>query len=114
MIEIRWTLFEGRAGGDTAQVWLEPDGEGAVLRSRSWGPGVERYFGSDTIETSVRIDGAALFTLAAALVMDRPELDSTAPALDTLAAAYRGDSAATSRLRARLDELGLPCEFTLR
>lgn len=110
----RWTLFDGRAGDDTAQVWLEPAGSGVVIRSQSWGPGVERHFGFDTIETCLRLDESALATLAHALVMDRPELDPTMLPLETLAAAYRGDSAATSHARIRLDELSLPYEFTLR
>lgn len=110
----KWTLFNGRAGDDTALVWLEPSEAGAVIRSHSWGPGVERHFGSDAIETWLRLDGSALSTLAHALVMDRPELDPTMSAIETLAAAYRGDSAATSQARRRLDELSLPYEFTLR
>ena len=110
----KWTLFDGRAGDDTAQVWLEPVGPGAVIRSQSWGPGVERSFGFDTLETRLSLDGAALATLAHALVMDRPELDPTMSPIETLAAAYRGDSAATSHARLRLDELSLPYEFTLR
>jgi hypothetical protein len=114
MLETRWLLFGGRAGEDTAQVWLEPKGTGAVIRSQSWGPGVERHFGFDTIETSLTLDDIALATLAHALVMDRPDIDPTMPPIETLASAYRGDSAATSHARLRLDELSLPCEFTLR
>ena len=70
MIETQWTLFNGRAGEDAAQVWLEAAGQGAVMRTQSWGPGVERHFGFDTIETWLRIDGPSLATLAHALVMD--------------------------------------------
>lgn len=114
MIETRWTLFDGRAGEDTAQVWLEAAGDGAVIRTQSWGPDVERHFGFDTIETWLRIDGPALNVLAHALVMDLPELDAGASPIETIAAAYLGDSAATSRARTRLDELDLPYEFSLR
>ena len=114
MPEKRWTLFDGRAGNDTAQVWREPEGSGVLIGSQSWGPGVERNFGSDTIETCLHLDATALSTLAHALVMDRPELDPTMSPIETLAAAYRGDSAATSHARLRLDELSLPYEFTLR
>lgn len=96
------------------QIWLESDGSGAVIRSQSWGPGVERSFGFDTIETSLKLGGSSLATLAHALVMDRPELDPTMSPIETVAAAYRGDSAATSHARLRLDELSLPYEFTLR
>lgn len=109
----RWTLFDGPAGEDRARVWLELDGSGAVIRSHSWGPGVERHFGSDAIETWLTLDGQALATLAHALVMDRPEIDPTASPIETLAAAYRGDSAATSHARLRLDELGIAHAFTM-
>jgi hypothetical protein len=108
------TLFDGRAGDDSAQVWLEPAESGVVIRSQSWGPGVERHFGFDTMETCLRLGQSALATLAHALVMDRPELDPTMSPIETLAAAYGGDSAATSHARRRLDELRLPYEFTLR
>ncbi|MBA2264740.1 MAG: hypothetical protein H0W98_08875 [Chloroflexi bacterium] len=114
MIDTKLTLFDGRAGEDSAQVWLEPDGAGVTLRTQEWGPGVERNFGWDTIETWLRIDGPALFTLAFALVADHPELDPTASPMEILAAAYRGDSAASAHLRMRLDELGLAREFTMR
>lgn len=115
MIETRWQLFYGRAGADTAQVWLEPtSGGGVVLRTQEWGPGVERAFGFDTVETRLSIGPQALFTLAFALVMDRPELDATGPPLETLADAYRGDDAASAHARRRLEELGLPYEFSLR
>ena len=114
MLDTRWTLFDGRAGDDTALVWLEAIGGGAVIGSQSWGPGVEANFGFDTIETVLRLEGAALSTLAHALVMDRAELDPSLPPIEVLAAAYRGDSAATSHARRRLEELSLTYEFQLR
>lgn len=114
MSEIGGRLFEGRAGEDSALVWLEPDGRDVVVRSESWGPGVERWFGSDGLETALRIAEPELVVLAAALVADDPDLDSTAPAIQVLASAYRGDSAATSHLRDRLDALGLPAQFSMR
>jgi len=114
VIETKWLLFDGPAGEDMAEVWLEPIATGAVIRTQSWGPAVERHFGFDTIETSLTLDVTALATLAYALVMDRPDIDPTMPPIETLAAAYRGDSAATSHARLRLDELSLPYEFTLR
>lgn len=108
-------LFDGRAGQDTAHVWLEPaPNGGACLRTEEWGPGVERAFGFDTIETSLTIGARALFTLAFALVMDRPELEATASPMETLAAAYRGDDAVSAHARQRLEELGLTYEFALR
>ena len=114
VIETRWLLFDGWAGEDTAQVWLEPIATGAVIRSQSWGPGAERHFGLDTVETSLTLDVTALAVLAHALVMDRPDIDPTMPPIETLAAAYRGDSAATSHARMRLDELSIPYEYVLR
>jgi hypothetical protein len=63
---------------------------------------------------AVRIGGPALATLAAALVMDRPELGSAAPPIEILAAVYRGDSAASATVRRHLEELGLHYEFTMR
>ena len=114
MIDAGTRLFEGRAGEDSALVWVEPDGRGAVVRSQSWGAGVERWFGSDGFETALHIGASELEVLAAALVAELPEVDGTAPAIEVLAAAYRGDSAATTHVRERLDALGLPATFTMR
>ena len=114
MVNAGMRLFDGRAGDDSALVWLEPDGRGAVLRSESLGPGVERAFGSDALETALHIGATELEVLAAALVADHPELDSTAPAIEVLAVAYRGDSATTKHVRHRLDALGLTATFTMR
>jgi hypothetical protein len=115
VIDTRWTLFDGRAGEGTAQVWLERMANGgARLRTQEWGAGVERAFGAERIETWLTIGPQALFTLAFALVMDRPELPPADPPMDTLAAAYRADDAASEHARRRLEELGLPYEFSLR
>lgn len=114
MIQAATKLFEGRAGEDATLVWLEPHGGGVVVRSESWGPGVERWFGSDGLETALHIGRPELDVLAAALVAERPELDSTAPAVEVIAAAYRGDSAATTHLRERLEALGLAATITMR
>lgn len=51
---------------------------------------------------------------AFALVMDDAELDLTAPPIEALAAACRGDAAAASHVRRRLEELDLPFELHLR
>jgi hypothetical protein len=114
VIDPKLSLFDGRAGEDKVIVWLEPVGSGALLRTEEWGDGIERHFGFDSIETAVHIGGPALATLAAALVMDRPELDGTASAIEVVAAAHRGDSAASATVRRRLEELGLDYEFTMR
>ena len=106
VLKTRSTLFDGPPGEDHTDVWIEADGAGAVIRSHSWGPDVERHFGSDAIETWLILDARALETVAHALVMDWPAIDPTTPPIDTLAEAYRG-SAAISHARRRLDELGV-------
>ena len=107
---MKWTLFDGLAGGDHAQVWLEPSGSGVTMLTHSWGPGVERWFGSDTLETWLTIGPTAFAVLSYALVADHPDVDATGPPIELLAAIYRGDSAATTNLRKRLDALGLEYE----
>lgn len=110
----RRMLFQGRAGGDHATVWLEVNGSAVVIRTDECGAGLEHALGSDSIETCLRIEARSLSTLAAALVMEHPELDPGAPAIDILAAAYAGDSAASAHTRQSLDALDLPYEFHLR
>jgi hypothetical protein len=110
----RRVLFHGRAGGDHATVWLEADGSAVVIRTDEWGAGLEHALGSESIETWLRVDGRSLATLVAALVMERPELDPVAPAIDVLAAAYAGDSAASAHARQALRALDLPFEFHIR
>jgi hypothetical protein len=114
VIEKRWTLFDGRASEDRAQVWLEPSGGGVRLRTQEWGPGVEHHFGWDTIETSLGISAPALSVLALFLVAERPEVDPTGSPMEVLAAAYRGDSAASAHVRQRLEALGLEFDFIMR
>ena len=114
MIETGGTLFSGSAGEDRAWVELVPAGDGAILRTEEWGPGVERWFGFDTIETTTSIGAHALRVLAFALVGDRPDLDPTLEPIELLAAAFRGDAAASAHVRRRLDELELPYEFSMR
>ena len=114
VIETGGTLFSGSVGEDRALVDLVPAGEGVTLRTQEWGPGVERGFGFDTIETTTSIGAHALRVLAFALVGDRPDLDPTLEPIELVAAAFRGDSAASAHVRRRLDELDLPYELTLR
>ena len=114
VIDTGWTLFDGRAGGDHARVWLERTGSGVTLQTHEWGSGVEHAFGWEAIETWLQIGATALSVLAYALVADHPELDPSASPIELLAAAYRGDSAASPHVRGRLDELGLEYEFTMR
>jgi len=71
VLDTRLTLFNGAAGEDRAQVWLELAGAGVVLRTQEWGPGVECNFGFDTIE-SLTIGGLKLFTLPRRLRRQRP------------------------------------------
>ena len=114
MIETGGTLFGGSAEEDRALVDLVPAGDGAVLRTHQWGSGVELGDGFDTIETTTSIGAHALRVLAFALVGDRPDLDPTLEPIELVAAAFRGDSAASANVRRRLDELELPYEFTMR
>ena len=114
MLETKPTLFDGPAGEDHAQVWLEPAGAGVILKTQEWGSGVEQNFGFDTVETALTIGGPELSTLAYALVADDPELDLTASPIELLATAYRGDSAASANVRRRLEELGLAYEFAMQ
>jgi hypothetical protein len=114
VIERDESLFSGPVGGDRALVDLEPAGAGAVLRTQEWGPGVEQHFGWDTIETWTTIGAHALRVLAYALVADRPDLDPTLEPFELVAAALRGDSAASATVRNRLDELELPYTFEMR
>jgi hypothetical protein len=109
----RTTLFAGPVGEGHARIWLEPDARGLVLRTHEWGPDVERWFGSDAIETCLRIGADALVPLTAALVMDHPETDPGATPSEVISAAYRGDAAASAHLRQRLDALSLPYEFEM-
>ena len=108
MITSRTMLFDGRAAKDSALVWLEPDGDGVIVRRRP------RELRSDGLQTALHIGASELEVLAAALIADHPELDSTAPATEVLAGAYRGDSEAATHLRERLDALGLASALTLR
>lgn len=114
VIATRWRLFDGRAGEDAVQVWLEPTAAGVILRTQECGDGVAGTSGFVTVETSLTIGRQALFTLAFALVMDRLDLDPTAPPLDVLATAFRGDAEASASVRRRLEDLGLPYEFGMR
>jgi hypothetical protein len=106
-------LFDGRVGEDWSRVWLQPYETGIGLLTHDGGPGVERHFGTDDIETWLVIDGAEIPALAAALRAEQPEADASAVVIDLLAARYGGDSAASSRLRAWLDEHGIAYRFTL-
>jgi hypothetical protein len=107
-------LFVGRAGEDNVRVWLDPEGSGVTVRTHEWGAGIERNFGFDTIETSLEIGASALSALASAIRAEISGVEAHATPLDIVAAAYRGDSAASGRIRTRLDELGLRYEFQMR
>ena len=114
MIETEWTLFDGRAGEGHAHVWMEPAESGITVRTHEWGSDVERAFGWDAIETWLTIGRSALAVLAYALVADHPDLDAASPPPELLAAAYRGDSAASANVRRQLLALGLEYDFTMR
>src|SRR5687768_1024016 len=84
VIDTKWTLFDGLAGGDHATVWMEPSGSGITILTHSWGPGVERWFGSETLETWLTIGTTELAVMCSALVADHPEVDPTAPPIELL------------------------------
>lgn len=107
------TLFDGPVGEGRARIWLEPEAGALTLRTHEWGPDVERWFGSDAIETWLRIGADALVALTAALVMDHPETDPGATPAEVVSAAHRGDAAASAHVRQRLDALSLPYEFEM-
>lgn len=113
MIETERVLFEGRLGTQWVRVWLENRAGGIMLASHDIGRGLERVFGKDEIETYLEVDAVHVPNLTAAL---RTEwTDATAPMdpIELLAARYRGDSTATSGLRTRLIEHGIPYRFTI-
>lgn len=107
------TLFHGPIGEGHARIWLEANAGTLTVCTHEWGPDVERWFGSDAIETWLRIGADALPALTAALVMDHPETDAGATPAELVATAHRGDPAASAHLRQRLDALSLPYDFEM-
>ena len=106
-------LFEGRLGTERVRVWLQASGAGIELLSHDIGPGLEQFFGRDEIETYLRIDAAHEPFLTDALAAERTDPGAPTTALDLLADKYRGDAAATTHLKAWLDEHEVPYRFTL-
>jgi hypothetical protein len=100
-------LFDGPLGTQSVRVWLERRGDGIALLSHDMGPGLERAFGTDEIETFLEIDAADLPALAAALG------DATGDPIELLAARYHGDSMATTHLRQLLGEHDIPHRFSV-
>ena len=106
-------LFEGHLGTQWVRVWLEPWGGGIRLLSHDIGPGLERFFGKDEIETFLEVDAAHVANLIAALRAERTDADPPLDAIELLAARYRGDSTASSSLRTWLTAHGIPYRFTI-
>ena len=102
-------LFADEIGAQRVRVWLEPADGGFMLNSHDIGPGLERFFGDTEIETylTVRADQVAK---VAQVLASGPTLDEVVTALTDR---YRGDSAATTHLRALLDEHGVSYEFNI-
>jgi hypothetical protein len=98
-------LFSGTLGTQSVRVWLEDRGGGIALLSHDIGPGLERAFGTDEIETFLEVDATDVPSLAVALG------HAGADPIPLLAARYRGDSMATSHLRQLLTEHGIPHRF---
>ena len=99
-------LFGGRLGTQSVRVWLEDRGGRIALLSHDIGPGLERAFGTDEIETFLEIDADHLAALATAH-------DATADPMTLLATRYGGDSMATSHLRELLAEHDIPHRFNV-
>jgi hypothetical protein len=103
-------LFAGEIGTQRVRVWLEPaEGGGFMLNSHDIGPGLERFFGDTEIETFLTVRAEQLPKVAQVLGSGPTLQDVLAAVVDR----YRGDSAATTHLRAVLDEHGVPYEFSL-
>ena len=100
-------LFDGPLGTQSVRVWLERRGGGIALLSHDMGPGLERAFGTDEIETFLEIDAANLPALAAALGK------ATGDPITLLADRYRGNSMAQSHLRELLAEHDIPHRFSV-
>ena len=84
-----------------------------ALASHDIGPGLERFFGKDEIETYLEVDAVHLPNLTAALRAERTDPDAPIDAIELLAARYRGDSTATTGLRTWLTAHGIPYRFTI-
>ena len=113
MISTERVLFEGRTGGQWVRVWLEYRAGSIVLASHDIGPGLERSFGKDEIETYLEIDAVHLPNRTAALRAEWTDPDAPMDAIELLAARYRGDSTATTSLRTWLTAHGIPYRFTI-
>jgi hypothetical protein len=100
-------LFSGQLGTQRVRVWLQPEGGGVALNSHDIGPGLEPFFGEDEIETFLAIGPAQLPQLAGLLGCE-PGVEEVLLALEDR---YRGESSATTRLRAMLDEHGIAYDF---
>ena len=113
MIETERVLFEGRIGTQWVRVWLEPWASDIRLLSHEIGPGLERFFGRDEIETFLEVEAVHVPNLVAALRAERSDADPPLVAIELLAARYRGDSTASSSLRTWLTAHGIPYRFTI-
>jgi hypothetical protein len=112
-------LFDGRVGSERVRVWLQAHGDGIALMSHDIGPGVERNFGKDDLETILVIAAADLPALIAALREGHeggtgaPPDSDEAMAIRLLAERFAGNSAATSMLRLLLDKAHVRYDFTI-
>ena len=67
-----FVLYDGREGSERVRVWLQPYSDGIALMSHDIGPGVERNFGKEDIETFLVVGGAHLPALIRALQASLP------------------------------------------
>lgn len=95
------------------RVWLQPYGDGIGLLSHDIGPDLERFYGSDEIETFLVIERQHLDALTTALRAERTDADAPTDAISLLADEYAGSSTATSDLRTWLTQHAIPSRFSL-
>jgi hypothetical protein len=100
-------LFSGEIGTQRVRVWLEWQGDDLQLLSHDIGPGLERFFGDDEIETYLTVKAAQLPELARALGCPADPASIQTALMDR----YRDDAAATTHLRAFLEDAGIPYDF---
>jgi hypothetical protein len=60
-------LFDGRLGTQRVRVWVRAKDSDIAMLSHDIGPDVERFFGTDDLETILEVDDAHLSRLTAAL-----------------------------------------------
>ena len=113
MIGTERVLFDGRLGTQRVRVWLESWGGDIRLLSHDIGPGLERVFGKDEIETFLEVDAVHVPNVVAALRAERTDDNAPIDPIELLTVKYAGDSTVTTGLRTWLTSRGIPYRFTI-